>query len=365
VNRLKVAVVGAGHLGRIHARLLASLEEIELVAVVDSIASQAKTVADEHGVAALVDYRQIAGLADAAIIATPTITHHAVGLGLLEAGLHVFIEKPLSANVAEAAELVAAAERRRRVLQVGHVERFNPAFKAAAPLLLRPQYVEAQRTSGYTFRSTDIGVVFDLMIHDIDLALAIFQSEVERIDALGISIFGTHEDMAQARLTFANGCVANLTASRASYVNQRTMRVFCSLGFASLDFAAPSAKVVRPGEALARGEIDFESLSPARKQSVRENLFTEYLKVEELPLTPCNAILEELREFAACIATDRRPQVEGRQGLAAVTIAERVLQVIAAHRWNSDSALLCGPRATFPTSVQGDSRRPAPLREAA
>jgi predicted dehydrogenase len=116
---------------------------------------------------------------------------------------------------------------------------------------------------------------------------------------------------------------------------------------------------------VARGEIDFESLSPARKQLIRENLFTEHLKLEELPLTPCNAILEELREFAACIATDRRPQVDGRQGLAAVTVAERVLDEIASHRWNSDSALLCGPLAAFHTSVQGDSRRPAPLREAA
>jgi predicted dehydrogenase len=347
VSRLRTAVVGAGHLGRIHARLLASLEDAELVAVVDSIGSQAKAVAEEHGVAALSDYREIIGLADAAIIATPTVTHHAVGTDLLEAGLHVFIEKPLAASAAEAALLVRAADLHRRVLQVGHVERFNPAFTAAAPCLRRPQYIEAERTSGYTFRSTDIGVVLDLMVHDIDLALSLAESEVERVDALGISIFGAHEDISQARLTFANGCVANLTASRASYIANRSMRVFCSSGFASLDFAAPSAKFVLPSESLARGAIDFETLSAVEKQTVRENLFTEHLQLEDLPLTPCNAILEELRDFAASISANRSPQVDGRQGLAAVAVAERVLHEIASHRWNSDSGILCGPMAAF------------------
>ena len=364
MSRLRVAVVGAGHLGRIHARLLAALEEVELVAVVDSLAAQARLVAEELGVEAFSDYRDLAELADAAVIATPTVTHHAVGLDLLEAGLHVFIEKPLAPTVLEAAALVAAAEHHGRVLQVGHVERFNPAFTAAAPLLDRPQYIEAERTSGYTFRSTDIGVVFDLMIHDIDLVLALAQSEVERIEALGISIFGRHEDIAQARLTFANGCVANLAASRASYAPGRTMRAFSSSAFASLDFAAPSARVVRPSESLASGAIDFDALSAAEKQAVREQLFTEHLRLEELPLTPRNAIREELRDFAASISLNCRPQVDGRQALEAVAVAERVLDEIAAHRWNSESDIPCGPLAAFlaPQSVQSD---PAPRRDAA
>jgi predicted dehydrogenase len=347
-----VAVIGAGHLGRIHARLLASLEQCELVAVVDPVASQAKAVAEEHSVAALADHRLVVGLADAAIVATPTVTHHAVGLDLLTAGLHVLIEKPLAPTVAQAADLVAAAARRRCVLQVGHVERFNPAFAAAAPLLTLPQFIDAQRTSGYTFRSTDIGVVFDLMIHDIDLALTIAQSNVERIDALGISIFGRHEDIAQARLTFANGCVANLTASRASYAAGRTMRIFSSAGFASLDFSAPSAKLVRPSQALRSGAIDFEALSPPQKQSVRENLFTEHLPLEDLAIAHCNAILEELRDFAASISSNRRPQVDGRQGLAAVEVAERVLHEIATHRWNSETGILSGPLAALRSSEE-------------
>jgi predicted dehydrogenase len=365
VKRLKTAVVGAGHLGRIHARLLASLEEVELVAVVDSALSQAQRVAAEHGVAALADHREVAELAEAAIVATPTVTHHAVGLDLLEAGLHVFIEKPLAPKNAEAADLVEAAQRRGRVLQVGHVERFNPAFAAAAPWLHRPQYLEAERTSGYTFRSTDIGVVFDLMIHDIDLALSLAQSPVVRIDALGVSIFGRHEDIAQARLTFANGCVANLTASRASYAASRTMRAFTASGFASLDFAAPSAKMVRPSEAFAGGAIDFEMLSAAEKQTVRERLFSDHLCLEELPLTPRNAIRDELRDFAASISLNCQPQVDGRQGLEAVVVAERVLDAIAAHRWNTDSGILCGPLAGLQAAPLALPAEATPRRRAA
>jgi predicted dehydrogenase len=346
-------------LGRIHARLASSLPDVELAAVVDSIPRQAEQVAAEHGAKALSDYHDVIGLADAAVIATPTVTHHAVGMELLENGLHVFIEKPLAPSTAEAQELVAAAESRGLTLQVGHVERFNPAYTAAAPHLERPQYIDATRTSGYTFRSTDIGAVLDLMIHDIDLALALAESQVERVDALGVSIFGGHEDMAQARLTFANGCVANLTASRASYVACRRMQVFSAASFAALDFAAPSAKLVRPSPAMLAGEMDFEHLSPEEKQRFRENLFVEHLRTSDLTLSPRNAIQEELREFAASIAGRGVPTVDGRQALHAVAVAERVLEAIANHRWNigqgnawggypHSAAILPWPRRNLP-----------------
>lgn len=345
MKRLRVAVVGAGHLGRIHARLLGALPDVELVAIADTVLAQAKKVAAEHGAQAFHDYRQILGMIDAAIVATPTITHHAVGLDLLRAGLHVFIEKPIAANTREADDLVAAADASGLVLQVGHVERYNPAFIAAAPYLGRPQYIEAARTSGYTFRSTDIGVVLDLMVHDIDLALALAQSDVARVEALGFSLLGKHEDMAQARLTFANGCVANLTASRASYVAQRRMQVFASGVFAALDFATPSARLVRPGEAIAQGRIDAECLSAGEKQSIRDNLFHDYLPTEGLTLRPTNAIQEELRDFTASIATGRRARVDGRQGSQAVAVAERVLNAIAEHRWNTEGGDRRGPLA--------------------
>jgi predicted dehydrogenase len=281
---------------------------------------------------------------------------------LLRGGLHVFIEKPLAPTEVEAQELVAAAEAHGRILQVGHVERFNPAFLAAAPHLASPQYISAERTSGYTGRSTDIGVVFDLMIHDIDLALALAQSEVERIDALGISILGGHEDMAQARLTFANGCVANLTASRASYVASRRMQVFSATGFAALDFATPAARLLSPSLAVLRGEREFDRLPPGEKQALRESLFVEHLPAADLPLERINAIQEELRNFAASIAAGRAPHVDGRQGLQAVSVAERVLREIAAHRWNTPEGRARGPfvRPFFAIASERQSPRPQP-----
>src|SRR5690606_32110004 len=218
---------------------------------------------------------------------------------------------------------------------------------------------EAERTSGYTFRSTDIGVVLDLMVHDIELVLALAQSEVTRVDALGFSLLGKHEDLAQARLTFANGCVANLTASRVSYVVQRRMQVFSRGAFASLDFAGPAARLVRPSEALVQLRGAIEHLTPEDKQAVRENLFRDYLACEELALRPTNAIQEELRDFATSIITGRRPRVDGRQGRDAVAVAERVLDAIAEHRWNAAPSSLRGPLAIPPAAL------PSPRRDAA
>lgn len=342
MSRIRVAVVGAGHLGRIHARLLASLPDVELTAVVDPILRAAEEVAVLHGARPLTSHRDATRLADAAIIATPTVHHHAVGLELIRAGLHTFVEKPLAPSVRQAEELVAVAASHNRILQVGHVERFNPAFSAAASVG-RPQYIEAVRTSGYTFRSTDIGAVLDLMIHDIDLALTLAQSDVERVEALGFSLLGKHEDMAQARLTFANGCVANLTASRTSFIAQRRMQVFGSRGFAALDFSAPSARLVLPSDTILHGGIDIDLLGQEEKQAIREKLFVDHLVSQDVPVEPRNAIQDELAEFIAAIRGQSAPSVDGRQALCAIAVAERILAAIADHRWNTESGRLCGP----------------------
>ena len=209
MNPLRVAVIGAGHLGRIHARLAAGLEEIELVAVADPVEACRNSVAQEANTRAVADYRELIGEIDAAIIATPTTYHHAVGDGTV--GLRYcrcLIEKPIALTAAEANELVTLARQKNVTLQVGHVERFNPALTAVAADVRDPKYIEATRTSGYTFRSTDIGVVMDIMIHDLDIVLSLAKSRSIDVQALGISVLGGHEDMATARLTFASGCVA-------------------------------------------------------------------------------------------------------------------------------------------------------------
>ncbi|HEV3023964.1 MAG TPA: Gfo/Idh/MocA family oxidoreductase, partial [Pirellulales bacterium] len=255
---LRVAVVGVGHLGRIHAQKLAGMEGVSLVGVTDPVEANRTDVAHTHDVQAFADHRQLAGLVDAAVVATPTRWHHAVAMDLLSRGIHLLVEKPLAPSEAECAELAVAARRKSLVLQVGHVERFNPALAAVLPHVRSPKYIEAVRRGPYTFRSTDIGAVLDLMIHDIDVVLSLVPSPLQRVEALGLSLFGRHEDVVNCRLTFADGCVAALGASRASRTSARTMHIWSRHGFAAVDFAARTATLVRPSETLLRRELDAE-----------------------------------------------------------------------------------------------------------
>ncbi len=351
MKRTRLAVIGAGHLGRIHTRLASSIDEIELVAVVDPSAAARDQISAEFDIPTLASHHEIAGDLDAAIVATPTKLHHAVSKELLEKGIHLFIEKPLTSTVAEGQELVSLANDKGVTLQVGHVERFNPAFEAVAPSLGNIKYVEAIRTSGYTFRSTDIGAVLDLMVHDLDIVLSLSKSDVVDVQAIGISLFGGHEDMAQARLQFSNGCVANLTASRCSYVAQRRMQLFTDTGFASIDFGGHTASLIRPHEKLMRRQIDFEKLSADQKQFVRDNLFSEYLPLEEVTVALQNAILEEQYNFIHSIQQGTSPRVTGEDGLRAIQLAQKVLDQIAAHRWTDHSGTSTGPLYTPPPAT--------------
>jgi predicted dehydrogenase len=343
VKPLRVAVVGAGHLGRIHAQKLAGMEGVSLVGVADPIEANRVRVAQDHGAQAFSDHRRLGRLVDAAVVATPTWSHHAVALELLNEGIHLLVEKPLAATEGECAELVDAARKRALVLQVGHVERFNPALDAVLPHVLWPKYIEAVRRGGFTFRSTDIGAVLDLMIHDIDVVLALVQSPLRRVEALGLSLFGRHEDVVNARLSFANGCVAALSASRASYTAARTMQIWSSRGFASVDFAARSATLVCPSETLLRRELDVEKLSSDERQLLKESFLTEHLSTEKLAVEPCDAITAELLDFTDSVRTGRAPRVTGEQGRDAVAVAERILAAIACHAWDGTADGPTGP----------------------
>jgi len=346
VSRLKLAVIGAGHLGRIHARLASANPEMELVAVVDPDEAARNSVAEEFSATPLANHNELNQIIDAAIVASPTCTHHTVAADLLERGIHLFIEKPLTIDSSQARQLVQAASSRRLTLQVGHVERFNPAFRAVERFASCPKYIEAVRTSSYTFRSTDIGVVLDLMIHDLDVVLSLVQSELVSTHAIGISVFGEHEDMAQARLHFLNGCVVNLTASRSSFISQRTMQIFTETGYASVDFANHQAKIIRPNEKLTKREINFALLTPDQKQFVQDTLFEEYLRLEEIPVKASNAIQDEQQDFIESVHEGRQPRVCGQQGLETITIAEQILDSIASHRWTSIAA---GPSGAMTT----------------
>jgi predicted dehydrogenase len=284
------------------------------------------------------------GQIDAALIATPSRLHHAVAHDLLTHGVHVFVEKPMTLNVGDAGDLVAEAAGRHLVLQVGHVERFNPAFAAAAPHVADPKYITATRSGPYTCRSTDIGVVLDLMIHDIDIVLSLVDDEIAGVQALGAAVIGPNEDWAEARLTFASGCVANLSASRVAWEAERSMQIVCRDSVAAIDFGTRKAKVMRHGDAILAGQIDVNSLSQDEREHLKSQLFTEYLPLTDVPVAEANALLEEQREFVAAIRGEASVRVSGEGGRRAIDVAERILTEIAAHHWEGTVDGPTGPR---------------------
>ncbi len=345
MNDVRVAVIGVGHLGRIHARLLKGVAGAKLVAVADLSAANRQQAATETGAEACEDFRQLIGRIDAAIVATPTRFHHQVAKDLLRAGIHVLVEKPLAPNAEEAHEMVDLSERHGAVLQVGHVERFNPAWQLAQPYIGEPKYISACRTSGYSFRSTDIGAVLDLMIHDIDLALWLTRSRVVSVEALGVALFGEEEDIAQARLVFEDGCVANLSACRASYAMQRTVQTWSRRSFLNVDLGQRSVEVIRPSEAILRKELQLAAVPPQEAAAMKERLLETHLPRTTFTAEPGNPIQEELQEFFTSIQTGIAPRVDGQQGLAAVEVAERILASIAEHAWDGHAAGLTGAQA--------------------
>ena len=345
MNPLRVAVIGTGHLGRIHARLAAALDEIELVAVADPVEASRTSVAQETGTRAVADYRELIGEIEAAIIATPTTYHHAIGMELLGAGIPLLVEKPLALTAAQANDLVALARQKGVTLQVGHVERFNPALTAVAADVRDPKYIEATRTSGYTFRSTDIGVVLDVMIHDLDVVLSLAKSTVVDVQALGISVLGGHEDMATARLTFASGCVAQISASRVSFDQRRTMSIFTSRGSASINFATHEATVVKPSDEVLRREFRSDRLTADERSYWKEHVFDQLLVRTLRDSKPVNAIQEEQRDFVAAVRTGQAPRVDGAAGRDAVAVAEMILEQIEEHAWDGTTTGRHGPFA--------------------
>ena len=349
---LKVGVVGVGHLGRHHARILAAMPDVELVGVVDARLEQAEAVARacSPSTRALTDHRELFGHVDAVSVAVPTRFHRAVAGDFLERGVPCMVEKPLATTLLEAEELVALAEDRSVPLQVGHIERFNPALSALDGLAFRPKYIAAERLGTYTFRSTDIGVVLDLMIHDIDLVLSLVQAPVRSVEAVGVGVFGGHEDIANARVTFEDGCVANLTASRASFQATRKMRLFGPEGYVTLDFATKQGTLVRPSDRLRRGEVDLDGLDLGQPAAVKERLFGKILRVDQVQGEGREPLALELEDFVAAVRTGSRPRVTGVDGLRAIRLADQVLRSLESHAWEGT-----------PDGPAGPHRLPEPL----
>ncbi len=304
MKNLRVGVVGVGHIGKNHARLYAESGVAEFTAILDIDPANAAQIAEQYKVRAATSLEEVSELVDAASIATPTNSHHAVARPLLEKGKHLLIEKPIAEDTAQASELAELAAQRQLVLQVGHVERFNPVLSALEARLTHPRFIEAHRLSPFPNRSTDIGVVLDLMIHDLEIILHLVRAPIESIDAVGVPVLSRREDIANARIRFQNGCVANVTSSRISPERMRKIRVFQEDAYLSLDYQDQTGEIYRKvGGGIERAAVEIEKEEPLKRQ---------------------------LLSFIECARTGLRPKVSGFEATAALELAVEITKRITA-----------------------------------
>ncbi len=311
-EKIKTAVIGVGHLGQAHARVHASLEQVDLVAVCDVNEARGREIAERHSTSFVRDYRELLDRVEAVSVATPTVSHCEISRAFLEAGVHVLVEKPIARSLDEADEMIRAAESRNLVLQPGHIERFNPAFAALRRRVERPRFFEAHRMGVFTPRSLDVDVVMDLMVHELDIIASLVKAEVVKLDAVGVPILTPKIDLANARLEFADGCVANVTASRVAAERLRKLRVFQPNEYYSLDYAEQQVAALRlipPKTAGAMPEIEAESLQVEKREP----------------------LVAEIESFIAAVATRTSPPVSGAEGRRALALAIEVLERIKAH----------------------------------
>jgi predicted dehydrogenase len=326
---LDVAVVGAGHLGKIHARVLSEIRGVRVAAVVDPDPAAARAASSDRGCPSFPDVAVLPGAIRAAIVATPTASHHAVASTLLDRGVACLVEKPLASSVGEARDLVVRARRAGVPLMVGHVERFNPAVVALLGRGIRPRFVEAHRVSPFSFRSQDISVVLDMMIHDLDIILHLVGSPVASVEAMGVGVLGDLEDLANARVRFENGAVATLTASRLALKTERKMRMFARDCYVTLDFFKKSGQIIRPTPQL-RAKLE-SAKSSLGKLTPLQVMLQNLLEVEKLEIDEFEPLKREDEEFVAAVRAGRDPQVTGEHGVRALEVADAIAKSIREH----------------------------------
>jgi predicted dehydrogenase len=312
-KKIKAAVIGVGHLGREHARIYSSIENAALFAVCDIDEKAGLAIAQRYGTKFVSDYRELIGQVDAVSVATPTVSHHEIACSFLDAGINVLVEKPIARTLAEADEIIRTAQSTGAVLHVGHIERFNPAFRALANEITLPRFFEAHRMGIFTPRSLDIDVVMDLMVHELDIIATLVKAEVIQVEAVGIPILTPKIDLANARLEFANGCIANITASRVSGDRLRKLRVFQPNQYYSLDYAEQHVAICR--------------LTPPRNAGSLPEILTGSLEV-----TKREPLLVEIETFIEAVKTGESAHgVSGFEGRRALSLALQVLEKIKNH----------------------------------
>lgn len=335
MSDLRVIVVGVGALGRHHARILSGMPGVKLVAVAEPREEIGKPIAEQLKTRWVPNGLDLIDDIDAASIVVPTTLHGDIAGEFLANGIPVLVEKPLADSVDEAQRLVSLAETNKAVLQVGHIERFNPAMIAARKACGIPKYIRAERVSPFPFRSTDIGVVHDLLIHDIDLVLDLVRSPVRHVQAFGIQVVSNHEDIVNARLFFENGAIADLTASRVNPDARRGLQVWSPLGCVNIDLQAREVTSYSPSEALRYGRSPLELAGDpgADIEQLKADIFGKFIEVNSEPVAEGDALTAELQEFVDCVRNQTKPGCSGHEALEALKVAELILQSIASHNW--------------------------------
>lgn len=335
-QQLNVAVVGVGHLGRVHAKIYAEHPNARLAYVVDRDGELAQKTAREHGAEALSDARELPDDIDAVSVVVPTVYHAEVAVPLLERGIPVLVEKPLASNLEEADAILAAADKSGAKLAVGHVERFQPGVRRLREMGMRPRFIECHRLAPFRMRAVDVGVVHDLMIHDLDLVLHLVDAPVASIDAAGGALLTSSEDVASVRIVFENGARANVTASRASLKPMRRFRMFSGEGYISLDFHENHGVLVRKGPNWDAGKAQLAGLDPTRLGDAPslDWLTSGLIEVTQLELSGEQRPLQaELDAFLTCVADDETPEVTGEDGRRALELADRIRAAVADQTW--------------------------------
>lgn len=355
----RYAVVGVGHLGKEHARIAASLPGVELVGVVDANPEQAKSIAEKHGTKAFAQPADLIGRIDAASIVVPTTLHGDVSEAFLQRGIPLLIEKPIASNLTVANRLVNLAEKHGATVHVGHIERFNPAFEEIAARSLSPRLIRCQRVGPFTGRAYDVGVVLDLMIHDLDLILSLVKSPVRSVDATGMCLFGPNEDIASARVYFANGCVAEILASRASAAPARTMQIWSADGIADIDFAQRKVSLATMSDDVRRNGLNPNRLDAASRGKIRDELFTKYLPMTTIDGQAKDQLTAELSHFIDCVRTGTTPRVTAAAGRDALAVAERIVSSMRVQRHDSAETPSGPHRLPFVPGLAEDNRRAA------
>jgi len=338
VKKLKAAVIGAGRMGRLHSRIYSQMDQTDLVAVVDIDQDKARQLTEEYGGTPYGDFNEIVDQVEVVTIAVPTEFHTQVAETFLEHRIPVLVEKPLAENLSQARRLLQLAKEKDCVLQVGYSERFNPVVQAMRRLDFTPRFVEVNRISPYTFRSTDVGVVLDMMIHDIDIVLSMVSGPIKDVAAIGVNVMGEHEDIANVRLTFESGCVANLTASRLALKTDRRIRVFSEDAYLSLDYLKKTGTVISK-----KGNIDMlKWIRQQQKEDGSIDLFntdwTKMIQVETLDIDDREPLRLEQEAFVQAVTDGTRPQVSAEDAVAAMELAERIVEEISRHQWQGSSS---------------------------